>query len=164
VALIKPAELDGFAERHPEVVENAHVYFVCQRPRVRILSADLQRPDELRVVLSIAKEKGTLEREIVIPAAVVPIAIKSVGLSENGAYLTISDAKNSSAHVPPEFLLTNRLESLRRVFPSPGRLRSRRYRRRLSMVQRRAEPELMKREPKSIQKVWQTTTSTALFG
>ena len=31
---------------------------------------------------------------------------------------------------------TNRLESLRRVFPSPGRLRSRRYRHRLSMVQR----------------------------
>lgn len=28
----------------------------------------------------------------------------------------------------------------------------------------RVGPELMKREPESIQEVWQTTTSTALFG
>ena len=105
VALTKPAELEGFAARHPEIAQHAHIYFVCQRPRVRVIDAEIRRAEEIRVVLSFATEMGTTERELVIPAAIFHLKITSVCREKGGAYLKLSDEHGATALMPPEYLL-----------------------------------------------------------
>lgn len=108
VLLVKPGELDELA-KHPHVLEKLgqpHIYFVCQRPRVRISSAGKRTSQGIRVVLDVAGQDTSITKEIVIPTRALREDMTDVRVAQNGAYFAFTDGtKDTTLLMPPEQLL-----------------------------------------------------------
>jgi hypothetical protein len=74
VALIKPAELPAIAKSPKILAElvEAHIYFVCRRPRVRLDKGGSRKPDGIQITLHITDKTGMLTRGLLLPDASLP--------------------------------------------------------------------------------------------
>jgi hypothetical protein len=108
VMLMKPAELDR-VKRSPEglkAMEESHVYFVCQRPRVRIAAGNTRKKDGIRLTLNIATNKGTVDKEFVVPNDTLRPDMTAAMPHKNGAYFSFTDGRDDvTPLMPPESLL-----------------------------------------------------------
>lgn len=87
VALLKPADLyraaDMIAEQLQQL-DSYHIYFVCQRPRVRILNARRNETADFTLTLTVATRQGEIEKTVCF--AVPPTAsVVDLIPEQNGA-------------------------------------------------------------------------------
>ena len=121
VMLIKPAEFEKMAKMPAETVatlNEAHIYFVCQRPRVRITKANQRDAEGIRLTVEIGEKAGHTTREVTIPGKWLPPDATGAKTYENGAYFTLTKGTDDmTGFMPPEQLL-----SVSRSLPELGQL------------------------------------------
>jgi len=109
VALLKPAELTRVKELPKNVltaIEESHIYFICQRPRVRIASISNRITEGIRIFLEISTKKDTISKEFLLPDKFLPQEATSARIIENGNYFTITNGKDDiTPFLPPDILL-----------------------------------------------------------
>jgi len=95
VALIKPAELPAIAKSPKALAElaEAHIYFVCQRPRVRLVRGGRRKSEGIRFSLDIADKGGTLTKEFLIPDKSLRPEVIAIEPERNGAYMVVMDGQ-----------------------------------------------------------------------
>ncbi len=93
VALIKPAELPRIARSAKALAElaDAHIYFVCQRPRVRMVKGGTRKSDGIRFTLNITNKGGTLAKEFLIPDKKLRPEVTAIEPEGGGAYMVVTD-------------------------------------------------------------------------
>jgi hypothetical protein len=108
VALIKPAELPQIAKT-PEALaqlEEAHIYFVCQRPRVRLVKGGTRKSDGIPFTLNITDQGGTLAKEFLLLDKWLRPEVAVIEPEQNGAYMVVTDGlRDISPMMPLENLL-----------------------------------------------------------
>jgi hypothetical protein len=108
VALLKPAELDLIADSpsHLKEIEESHIYFVCQRPRVRIVKAGSRQGNGITLTLKISTKDGEVNRDFLIPAASLQSEITNAEVEQNGTYFVFTDgSRDLTPLMSPEYLL-----------------------------------------------------------
>jgi hypothetical protein len=108
VALFKPAELERLANAPKTLaaLEDAHIYFVCQRPRVRIDAAERRKPDGTRLSLEISTPNGAVNKEFLVGDDLLPPEATTARLPEGGAYFAFTNGRDDlTPLMPPEQLL-----------------------------------------------------------
>lgn len=100
VALIKPAELPAIAKSPKALAElaEAHIYFVCQRPRIRLVKGGTRKSDGLRFTLNITDKGERSPKNFSFPTN--RSAPKSPRLSRSATGRTWSSPMGSSATSP----------------------------------------------------------------
>jgi hypothetical protein len=95
VALIKPAELPKIAKSAKALAElaDAHVYFVCRRPRGRMVKGGARKSDGIRFTLNIANKGGTLTKELLIPDKRLRPEASAIEPEDGGAYMVVTDSQ-----------------------------------------------------------------------
>jgi len=95
VALLKPAELPAIASSPKALAQlaEAHIYFVCQRPRVRLVKSGSRKSDGIRFTLNITDKSGTLTKELLIPDKSIRPEVTAIRPERNGAYIVVTDTQ-----------------------------------------------------------------------
>jgi hypothetical protein len=88
VALLKPVELPGLAKssKHLKQIEESHIYFVCQRPRIRLVAGGKRKSDGIPFTLNVTDKGGTLTKNFLIPDKVPRPEVKAIEPERNGVY------------------------------------------------------------------------------
>lgn len=96
VALIKPAELPVIAKSPKALAElaEAHIYFVCQRRRVRLVKGGTRKTEGIRFTLAITDKGGTLTKEFLIPDKSLRPEVTAMEPEQNGAYMVVTDEQH----------------------------------------------------------------------
>lgn len=110
VWLIKPAEFERIEMVPREVrnlMEECHIYFVCQRPRIRVSTASYREEKGIRIILNVTSAVDTTTSlGTLIPNEKLSPEVTSVNIMENGAYFALSDGKKDlTPRIPPDFLI-----------------------------------------------------------
>ncbi len=110
VALLKPAEFEKLDVMLPQfrgTMEESHVYFVCERPRVGLVEAGKRGSEGIRFSLEIATNNKTDIRRILVPHKLLPAGATSARILESGTYFTfINGIDDITPFMPPEALLS----------------------------------------------------------
>jgi hypothetical protein len=103
VALIKPAELPTIAKSAKAIAElaEAHVYFVCQRPRVRLVKGGTRKSDGIPFTVNITDKGGTLTKEFLIPDKSLQPEVTAIEPEKNGAYMVVTDGQRDITPMMP---------------------------------------------------------------
>ena len=104
VALIKPAELTALAKSPKALaaLAKAHIYFVCQRPRVRLANGGTRKPDGIRLTLKITGKEGILTKECFIADKMLRPEVSAIEPEQNGAYMVATDGQQRDiTHLSP---------------------------------------------------------------
>lgn len=109
VILLKPAELTKIKDIAPEnrpVIEDTHIYFICQRPRIRISTVSRRDSNGFVFTFTIFTSTGEISRNYTISDSNLPSDFKEVRTTDNGAYFCFSNGVTDvTPSLPPETLL-----------------------------------------------------------
>ena len=109
VALLKPAEFERVKKIPADklaVINQAHVYFVCQRPRVRIVAVGNREAEGMRFTLEVSNKTNADSKEFLVPDKLLPSQVTSARAVDNGAYFTFAHGRDDISPLwPPEALL-----------------------------------------------------------
>lgn len=109
VMLLKPAELERISDMLQEqrdTINKSHIYFVCQRPRVRISEISKCAPSGIEFTLEVMNNNKTTQRKLLVMGEELPPHLTSAQSHENGAYLTFIGNGGETPLMPIDFLLT----------------------------------------------------------
>lgn len=108
VVLLKPAELyikDKMVAEHLAVIEQTHIYLVCQRPRIRLIDS-IRTDDGITLTLESSSQDGAVKKILFFPNNEIPVSISKIKVEGNGSYFIFQRPNgDESATFPIELLL-----------------------------------------------------------
>lgn len=107
VLLINPVMLDdikNFSKDTHSFIEKSHIYFICQRARIRITKASSRTEEGIWITLNVAFETGNTNISVLISDEKLTPECSSVNIMKNGTHCALTNGdKNVTFWMPPEY-------------------------------------------------------------